>query len=853
MRLWRSLLILGCLSTTINTILAQSQPSLTNIIQSDGSVKALYESQAVVTTQFWLFHTNHTRVDTWETLGNGTSTFQRRGNLNPGTVTTSTQVSNNANGTTITMQATPSREVLSNSDHMNIMFDEAFWAGATFSDGIQSFTFSPNFTQGFARTGWGKTFTITRPDGFRLTITTPQNVIYGAQDSRGYHLGFELRFDSRNGTWPANTTKTYGATFKYTNASTTTPDAQVVIGEGNDWRPLQQSMSVMAGSALDWQDKFAPIAGSKGWLTVNSSGKFVFPSATTQPLRFYGANLAHYACFGSHNQSKALADNLARLGYNAVRLHHIDAILTNANGNNSTTIDPVRMEELNYLINELKKRGIYISIDLHSIRKPRQNEIISGYVNENDYKALLLVSPAARQNLLTYATNLLNTHNPYTGLKWKDDPAIAWISIGNENTPFWMRWPRSDIKTMLDNAVGGNWNPTTELGSKAAVNLASDTAEYFATQLRGIGVRSLFTNMNAGFERALAIGRSELDYVDNHMYFAHPNGFTVPLTQNSRTPLRKVEEIGWFASSRLKGKAFTVTEFDGVSPNQFRAEYGLMVGAMGVVQQWDGMWRFQFADNMDRALNLQAMGLFSLAGDPLNMATERAIVAMFLRGDLTNPDAPYNIANPFATANQNEIREEAIVRQSILTKAMAQINGSGSNGTGVVYTGQSSTPNGQVTADLNNLNLKISTSNTASVIGSEGSTMTTTALTAKFTKSRASIYLTTVDKKPLASSRRMLLAHLTDVQNSGATFTGKERDTLTSWGTLPHLVKVGTAEVTVQVQYPDYMKVYRLDLAGRRLSTVPFSKLTRAIKFDISTRDPQNGNGVIYYELVSSK
>ena len=82
-----------------------------------------------------------------------------------------------------------------------------------------------------------------------------------------------------------------------------------------------------------------------------------------------------------------------------------------------------------------------------------------------------------------------------------------------------------------------------------------------------------------------------------------------------------------------------MTEFDAVAPNQFRAEFGLMVGAMGVVQQWDGMWRFQYADNMGRALQVQPMGLFSLAGDPLNMATERAIVAITAVGEgLTDHD-----------------------------------------------------------------------------------------------------------------------------------------------------------------------------------------------------------------------
>lgn len=854
MSFWRSAFLLGCITTFISTSLAQVQPNVTNIIQADGTVKALYEAQPVVTTEFWLFHNNWlSRIVDWESLGNGTTTFQRRGSYGTGMMTTSTQVSNTANGTTITMTATPSHTVQSNADYIGLMLDEGFWAGATFAAGTTTVVFNPDFTQNFYRSGTSNTITITRPDGFRLTITTPQPVSWVCQDSRNFGEGFDLRIGIKSGNWLAGASRTYQATLKYTNASTTTPDSPVVISAGNDWRPLQQSMTVLPGSALDWQDTFAPVAGSKGWLTVNANGKFAFPGTLTKAERFYGANLSHHACIPSKAQAVLIADRLAKMGYNAVRFHHIDYVLTDPTAANSTTIDPERIDLMNFLVNELKKRGIYITLDLHSNRTPRNNEILPGIVGKADFKALLLVSQAARQNLLTYCSNLLNTHNPYTGLKWKDDPAIAWISIGNENTPFWMTSPRADIKAMLDQAVGGTWAPFTEAGSKAAVNLAYQTSEYLATQLRAMGVKALLTDLNVGNERALSIARANFDFVDNHHYFANIEGFSMPIVQSGTNPLRKIEKIGWFAASRLKGKPFTVSEFDGVAPNQYRAEYALMMGAIGVVQQWDGMWRFQFADDAPRALQVQPMWLFSLAADPLAMATERAIVAMYLRGDVANTDQPYNIANPLSTADHREIRQEMIVRQSVLAKPMAQINASPNSGSGIVTNGLSNTPNGQVSADLNILNFRVSTTHTATVIGSEGYTGTTSILTAKFVKSRASVYVTSVDKKPLLSSRRMLLAHLTDVQNTGATFTGKERGTLVDWGTLPHLVKVGTAEVTVKVQHPTAMRVYQVDLAGRRMATVPFTKQTQSITFTVNTRDPQTGSGVIYYELISAK
>jgi hypothetical protein len=833
------------------SIVAQSEPTLTNIIQSDGNVKALYESQAVVTTQFALFHDNWARLTSWNSTGNGTTSFERVGQLFPGTITAKTSIANIGDGSQITFNATPSRDVLSNDDHMNVMFDEAFWAGSTFHDGMQSFTFSPNFSMGFGKGGFSRTLTITRPDGFRLTIETPGVVQWACQDSRRYSLGFELRIDERFGNWPVAQTRTYQATFRYTRATPTNPDSEVVVAQSAEWIPLQNKVSVATGSALDWRPASVQPAGSKGWLIVNSNGKFAFSSTPTVAERFYGANLAHYACFPDRPQAIAMADNLAKLGYNAVRLHHFDYVLTRYNTTNSLDFDPEHLNKLNNLIAELKKRGIYISIDLHSFRAPLRDEVFPGSVDENEYKMLLLASAPARQNYLEFASRLLNTTNPYTGLKWKDEPAIAWVNLSNENNPLWATAPRPELRTALEAALGGSWAPNTENGSRAAIGLAKSVSDYLTNQLRAMGMKSLVSNLNAGFERATAIGRANLDFVDNHLYFAHPDGFGLPLPQKSTSPLRKTEEIGWFAASRIKGKPFTVTEFDAVAPNQFRGEFGLMVGALGVIQNWDGIWRFQYADNVNRALMVNPMHLFSIAADPIGMATERAIVALYLRRDLQIAEAPFTVANPLGSANQLEIRDEAVVRQSVLKKPIEQMDTSISSGSGVVFDGNSRTSDGTVVTDLNSLSLKINAGKTAAVVGSQGTTQTAGDLTVTFDKTRASAYVTSLDGMSINTSKRMLLAHMTDVQNTGARFNGQERRVLTSWGTLPHLMRDGIATVTLGTRNARGLKIYRLDFGGQRTSTVPFTKVAGGIQFRTTVRDPLSGNAVIYYEIAT--
>ena len=836
----------------VTTTLAHAQIGVSNIIQADGSVKALHESQTVVTTRFGLFKDNWSKVAQWQTTGNGTTTFERVGDLLPGTISSRTSLTQGGASTNVAITATPSRTVSADDAFLDIMLDDSFWAGATFNDGTTSFTLNANFTQGFQKTGRSQRITVTRPDGFTLTMTTPTIVNWACQDARAGFLGFELRLDERYGSWAAGLPKTFQVNLQYTNGTVTVPDAPVVITPSDDWRPLQQFSTVDAGTVLDWKDPNRPAAGTKGWLKATPSGKLAFETQPGVPQRFYGANLSHWACYPEKHEAPILAEQLARMGYNTVRFHHFDQVLTEKYPYNSTTLDPTRLDMLNFFVSELKKRGIYVKLDLHSYRRPRTDEVISGNIGENEYKALLLVSDSARQNYLTYCSNLLNTFNPYTGMKWKDDPTFAWMSLGNENTPMWFTAVRTDIKSMLSSAVGFQWDPWSTAGSRAAVNLGAQTGAYLTNQLRTMGVKSLITDMNAGFERALVLGRRNLDVVDNHLYFGHPNHFHPPMTQKSTSPLRKPEEIAWFASSRILGKPFTVSEFDAVAPNQFRAEFGLMVGAISNVQQWDGLWRFQYSDNIERALSpVHPMTLFTMACDPLTMAVERAIVALYLRGDLQLSDSnPYQIANNHDTANQFEIREEPIVKQSIMAKAMGQVNSDVSNGSGIVYDGNSSTPDNSVIANLNDLTLAVQSGRTAATIGSEGQTIAAGPMSVRYIKSRATVYLTSLDSSDIYTSERLLLAHLTDVQNTGATFSGRERSTLLNWGTMPHLVKVGRAEIRIQMKDYSKIKVYRVNLKGQRLSSVHVGKIQGGIKFEVNSREPTTGEGIVYYELV---
>ena len=50
-----------------------------------------------------------------------------------------------------------------------------------------------------------------------------------------------------------------------------------------------------------------------------------------------------------------------------------------------------------------------------------------------DYKRAVFISDVGMENLLKFSRNWLNHVNPYTGVAWKEEPALAFISLVNED------------------------------------------------------------------------------------------------------------------------------------------------------------------------------------------------------------------------------------------------------------------------------------------------------------------------------------------------------------------------------------------------------------------------------------
>lgn len=177
----------------------------------------------------------------------------------------------------------------------------------------------------------------------------------------------------------------------------------------------------------------SPPAGNHGFIR-NQAGHL---ATDVGPIRFWGTNLVFDGCFPTHEQAQRLAARFARLGINCVRLHNMDTFSIWGDNPNKLTIDPKRLERVDYLIYQLKLHGIYVDLGLHVGRQLGDAEGFPGQGGrpESD-KGVDNFEPRMIELQKQYARDLMTHVNPYTKTAYTDEPAIAMVEISNEDALF---------------------------------------------------------------------------------------------------------------------------------------------------------------------------------------------------------------------------------------------------------------------------------------------------------------------------------------------------------------------------------------------------------------------------------
>lgn len=185
-------------------------------------------------------------------------------------------------------------------------------------------------------------------------------------------------------------------------------------------------------------------AGKNGFISIKE-GHFVKP--TGERFKMWGVNLTGGACFPEKKDALLVAAYLARFGINCVRLHYMDATLSEIyrnwkpeqslidySENTTRELFPEQLDKLDFLISELKKVGIYSDINLNVGRFFKSADDVNSFENLGLSKAVTLFDDHIIELEKEYAKQLLTHVNPYTGNAYANEPAIALVEIVNENS-----------------------------------------------------------------------------------------------------------------------------------------------------------------------------------------------------------------------------------------------------------------------------------------------------------------------------------------------------------------------------------------------------------------------------------
>lgn len=673
-----------------------------------------------------------------------------------------------------------------------------------------------------------------------------------------------------------------------------------VIRPSPGWMPVEYRKDIVEGSALDFSGMgfVDGPAGKYGWVKAVGD-HFEFERRPGRPVRFYGVNLCFGANFPEKDEAEPLVTRLTRLGYNSVRVHHYDGQMT-AGDPAHLALNAKEMDKFDFFFAKLAEAGFYVTTDLYCSRPVTWKDLGRDRAGSPDgylYKGMVGWDDAAFANWKAFARNFLTHVNPYTGRRYADEPALAWISHVNEGNLYgsvwghmsrlpefktlWRQWLKEKAaagRTYPKNCVPGDpaklqasgpYNAAlTDFCCELEVRRAVRERKFLREEL---GVKALLTSLNCRPHRPakVPVVSSCFDYVDDHFYVDHPKflgaRFQLPSWNPNTNPLFHDEfHLARCAFTRVAGKPFAVSEWNFAGPSSYRGMGGLLTGALAGLQDWNVLWRFAYAHSLAAMRGASAdSGSFDLATDPLKQASDRAVQLLFLRGDIEKlPEAANLVMSERARQAPDKAdapvtapswRNRAVwgTRVSVATNAVADAANFDFADCGEAKAAPAGFPDvaGEVRVDWKTGDFAVATPRTAGGFSEKGQVDAGAVAFKVVSGAPATVWASSLDGEPIARSKRILAVHLTDMQKQGYAYVEPTRNTLVRQGAPgPVLAAVGRAEIRLRLARPQDYHVYVLATDGERIDEVATELRDGELVF---TADVAGcGTARIYYEVA---
>jgi hypothetical protein len=671
------------------------------------------------------------------------------------------------------------------------------------------------------------------------------------------------------------------------NPITTIVQTQQVT-DTSDWYAYQPPTDP-SGTPLDLSFLNEKPAGLHGFVMVKS-GHFAFQDGTR--IRFWGTDLVGPNIFLSHDQADALALRLAKLGVNLIRLHMADADWTDSNffdpqADNTLSLQPAQVDKFDYLVSALKRNGIYVYPDWIVGRKFRPGDHVPDYQQlEEGAKGVIHFSHRIIEMNKLYAKEILTHLNPYTGMTLAADPVYVGNEIVNESSIFTnfgeQQYPPAywaELQKLFARA-GGKGQVThfkfdydtqklvpTENPENADATLKFLLGEVEASNkemkqfLKITSPHALLTGSNMGLPVLGDIQSDSLmDFMDTHSYWDHPQFWNIqggwanvayaPMNNNSQLQNPFVGSLVFSLSqAAVEGKPLIVTEWNDCFPNEYRLEGPALLAAYGSLQDWDGLLQFDYGADKPGSVKMTNFALNTrVDNEPLYQAGALIFREALLKHAAVTVVEPLADSQILADGSKSQWLFDhpwlpyAVKVVKRFTGQTAQ-NPSDLTALEPLDDEESKIVNsstGEESLDYGKGLLKVDSPQAQGLTGAlaAGVDEKTSDLAVDLSKRNpwVSIMAVSLDQKPLAVSRRLVLFAVGRSENSGQVFNAT-RKALKNPGHIPVLMQGVSAQIALRVDQTEAHQVFPLDSDGQEQVPLKTTQVKGILKFAISPRD----------------
>ncbi len=659
------------------------------------------------------------------------------------------------------------------------------------------------------------------------------------------------------------------------------------VSDTSDWYAYTPPTDP-SGAALDLSFLNEKPAGTHGFVTAQG-GHFSFKDGSR--IRFWGTDVIGPNLFLAHDQADALALRLSKLGVNLVRLHMADADWTDNNffdpkADNTLSLQPAQVEKFDYLVSALKKNGIYVYPDWIVDRKFRPGDHVPDYQQlEEGAKGVIHFSHRIIEMNKLYAKQILTHLNPYTGMTLAADPVYVGNEIVNESSIFtnfqeqnyppaywaelqklYTRWGGkgqvAHFKFDYDNQkLVPTQNPeNADATLKFLLGEVEASDREMKKFLKLTSPHALLTGSNMGFPVLGNIKSDSLmDFMDTHCYWDHPQYWNIeggwanvdyaPMNNNSQLQNPFQGSLVFNLShDAVEGKPLIVTEWNDCFPNEYRIEGPMLLAAYGSLQDWDGLLQFDYGMEKPGTVKMTNFALNTrVDNEPLFQAG-----ALIFREALLKPSA-VTVVEPLADSQilANGSKSQWLFDHPWLpyaVKVVKRFTGAAAEKASDLTalepldreedkTVNSST--GEESLDYGKGILKVDSPQAQGFTGALPAAGEKTADMAVAVSPRnpwVSVMAVSLDQKPLAGSKRLVLFAVGRAENSGQVFN-VTRKALKNPGHPPVLMQGVSAGIALRLDPDETYQVFPLDSDGKEGTPLKAAQVKGILKFTISPKD----------------